>query len=428
MAKRPQARALSAVKKLIRSESREAARARAQEWLDAGWNPMIPQEGAGPGAPAALEWMLEEPSWTRWALSQKARFGELGRKAAEAGQAPALSVLLERACSPSRPEVVKALLEWGADPDEPGKEGVRPLFHAGQGSFEELIAFGADPAALGALGETLWEAWAWRCARRNASMGDLARVERVCPPPARLTPPGPGGRSLGAETIAARAGALALRMAQLWPEPETLGVESDNHLSGLLNYLSQMGDCWEATRALAIACGDERTARCAAREQTGSEYRGTWLRPAAEQATRYGRLKMLEELERVGLFEFADPMSLALRAIEGGEFNEGIAAGAAWGASRARERDKAAAISMWSMAAFVAGPRAAAAAERLAERGWLPDSGEGSLTELFGPGGERWDDRLMSFGELKARCEQKGLESVGYGAKRGSAVAARPRL
>lgn len=423
----PQSRAGSAVERMIRSRSRHTAQAQAQEWLDAGWNPLARQDGEGPRAWSAAELMLQDSAWFSWLFDRKDEMKELAKKAFVEGADGKLrggARMLANACDRPWTSGVEMLLGWGLDPNEIGYSGMPPIFQASRECAERLLAFGADPSARDARGEGLWEEWARRCAMGKVSAEDFEWLESICPAPKELSAPAKEGDSVGAMALRYHSAAMAQRLSELWPRPETFEIDSDKRLGELITAQARMGDHDKIVKALAVACGADRVARAVLLEgpTTEGKARDWRLWPAAEMAMVMGRLKMLGELERCGLLKERKPSSVALgaaalaRAKPDAWASESCASGVAWAVVRMEKEEEPKAVAALKLMAEACGSKAMRVAERLATRGWLPSSGEGSLADLFGPDGRGWSERELkspvSFAEFSAMCEKKAVRAA----------------
>jgi hypothetical protein len=412
----PQKRNLDAVERMVRSRQRAQARAEADDWLARGWNPFAAQEGSG-RARTGFGLMCEFGGWSDWFEKHGAELGRLAQAALKKGPTGKLlgqRGALQALSAPSfQTGDLKLALGWGLDPNETVYKAPPPLFDAGRGSAELLLAAGADAAALDGNGQSVWERWLERACSGRLSLEDVKWMGAQAPV-ADLGKAWERGESykLGGLVFLHRASAVARLMLDHGAKDNAFGAGSDLGLQRRLWSASCWADAPDLIHCLAQACGSERVAKMSVVEGDHAACGGA--SSVAAMLARAGHARCLGALQEHGLLKVASASELAKKAVDGWARGARVdnGRGLAWLVGRFADNESEQALALWERCAALGKTQSVAIAERLATRGWLPDSGPLSLSSIY-DNGLFWDEEVnKSFSEFSALCERKSLKKT----------------
>lgn len=429
--KHPQKRSIETLERLVKASNKERSSAELSEWLRRGWNPFLQQEGASRHRQVGVELMMEE-NWGRWLADESVRLMPLAAEAfgrANKVEADELGVrLLRRAVKRHGAYdgvnmVALCVDQWKVEPDVINPKcdwGAPALFNATPWAAKELLARGANPKKKSKEGQGLWECWAWRQINGEIVLNDLDEIALVDPP----IKPGIGRNQtrLGEFAVLCRAGGVAMRMSKAGAGADDFGVESSEDLSRVLLRVAQ-ADSTELFEAVGLSCGWDRVMPAMlwskkSKISSSNAHLKAESVSAMDLVLGKGCVGILGVLERSGTMNLAACEASMESAWKWWTFESkhdsgrGPFSSAAWIWARtpSSQESQERAVAFFAAHGDI-GSVSRPLASVLASRGWLPDSGAGSLREVF-KNGDYWDSKIESFEEFEAVCEAKALRLV----------------
>lgn len=436
----PQHRVHSTVASMVESRQRSASRAEADDWIERGWNPFLPQKSSSWTDSTAFELMVVDGSWTGWIAKHTELWPALARQAFKPGAQGKLdgrglvAAAATRSWGPSPwsapgdGDILDLMLGLGLDPDGSATQtrgGARPppIFDATRHGAELLIAAGCSLSGRGPKGEGCWEHWAGRAMLRKLEIKDLDWLAERCPP----SWTGRGSAPIGLSAIANRSAPIAQRLADAGAGPEAFGMQTPEGIAHALGILVAQADSASLLEIAGAVAGWDKT--------IDAFLQGHGMHAPIQSAIFLGRVKCLSLLERHGLL---DPgRSSAEMLCEMGQESWRLsasasprkpvpfafmnspphAAGLAWALGRLPASRAALAVSVLESCVKSHPADTARLVQTCARKGFLPDSGPGSLRELYGDG-DSWpgqvgsEGKILGFDAFTALCEDKSLRKA----------------
>jgi hypothetical protein len=453
----PQDRVHATLVAMVESRQRAKSRAEADDWMARGWNPMAPQKNGRHHESTGLELMISDGGWTDWIASHKALWPAHAQAAFKPNaqgkfEGHNLISLSAQRCyggyewrTPEHVDTLDILLGCRLDPNSKAHSwrengALPPIFTATRHGAEKLLAAGADFQAKGPNGAGCWEHWATRCMGGSIKIEDLDWMATVCPP----TWSGTGAR-IGRQAIMMRSAPVAERLALAGAGPEAFDMHTPALASSALYKMASDADSSAVLEVIGGVLGWEKTIQAAIGDQVSA------LDSPLSLAIFKGRVKCLGVLERHGLF---GPKGITKeKAVEVGSNFWALSSkedkkkgnihyhhyrarpessGMVWAIGRLGAGSKDAARAALSICVSIFPLEAARLAQTCATKGFLPDSGTGSIRGLYQEG-QLWEGLPSSsgkntlFSEFISLCEDKAFKKA-FKPKKSVAPLGRKRL
>ena len=444
----PQHRIHSTVVSMVESRQRSASRAEADDWIERGWNPFILQKDNRWDAQTAFGLMIDEGSWTDWITKHKDRWPALAQQAFKPNLQGKLDggelvhAAAKRAwgrsewSAPDYVDTLELLLALGLDPNGSttrtrGSARTPAIFDATRHGAELLVAAGADLAGRGPNGEGCWEHWAARAMSSKLQMADLDWLaERSAP-----TWTGRGSSAIGLRAIANRSSPIAQRLADAGAGLAAFGMDTPEGMSHALDRLVSWPDNSAVLEIVGSIVGWDPIIKAFLADDGMSA--------PIRSALFLGNVRCLGVLERHGLLGPGGTTAenLARMGEECWRLTSarqpGKNLGSTWNPNRIsafiHDRPQAPGLA-WALRRLPAGKADLAVAilescvkshpsdtarlvQTCASKGFLPDSGPGSLRALYNDG-DSWPGQVgtggksLDFTAFTALCEDKSFRKA----------------